>query len=116
MSSILISMNLSHPWVLIRSPIDIEVLRVLRGTTRALTGREVARLVRTGSQPTVNASLRRLNAEGLAHAREAVECTLAHPQSGAPRRPRDRAACRHPRRVRAPPPGRDGRLADPPAH
>jgi predicted nucleotidyltransferase len=69
-------MDLSRPWALIRSPIDMEALRVLRRTTRPLTGREVARLVRTGSQPTVNASLRRLNAEGLVHAEEAGNAYL----------------------------------------
>ncbi len=31
------------------SPIDMEVVLVLRGTTRPLTGREVSRLVRVGS-------------------------------------------------------------------
>ena len=76
MSATLIDMDLSRPWALIRSPIDMEVLRVLRRTTRPLTGREVARLVRTGSQPTVNASLRRLNAEGLVHAEEAGNAYL----------------------------------------
>src|SRR6266436_1902633 len=76
MSAILIAVDLSHPWALIRSPIDMEVLRVLRGTTRPLTGREVARLVSTGSQPTVNAILRRLSAEGLVHAEEAGNAYL----------------------------------------
>jgi predicted nucleotidyltransferase len=69
-------MDLSRPWALIRSPIDMDVLRVLRGTTRPLTGREVARLVRSGSQPTVNASLRRMSAEGLVHAEEAGNAYL----------------------------------------
>jgi len=69
-------MDLSRPWAPIRSPIDMEALRVLRGTTRPLTGREVARLVRTGSQPTVNASLRRLSEEGLVHAVEAGNAYL----------------------------------------
>ena len=54
----------------------MEVLRVLRGTTRPLTGREVARLVRAGSQPTVNASLRRLSEEGLVRAEEAGRAYL----------------------------------------
>jgi predicted nucleotidyltransferase len=72
----LIAMDLSRPWALIRSPIDMEVLSVLRGTTRQLTGREVARLVRAGSQPTVNASLRRLSEEGLVHAGEAGNAYL----------------------------------------
>jgi DNA-binding transcriptional ArsR family regulator len=76
MSGIFIAMDLSRPWAPIRSPIDMEVLRVLRGTTRPLTGREVARLVRAGSQPTVNASLRRLSDEGLVHVEEAGNAYL----------------------------------------
>jgi predicted nucleotidyltransferase len=69
-------MDLSRPWGLVRSPIDMEVLLVLRGTTRPLTGREVARLVRAGSQPTVNVALRRLTDEGLVHADEAGNAYL----------------------------------------
>ena len=66
LSDILIHIvDLSKPWALIRSPIDMAVVMVLHGTTRPLTGREVARLVRTGSQPAVNAVLRRLTDEGL---------------------------------------------------
>lgn len=76
MNAILIEMNLSRPWAPIRSANDMEVLRVLRGTTRPLTGREVARLVRAGSQPTINASLRRLSEEGLVHANEAGNAYL----------------------------------------
>lgn len=76
MSAILIDMDLSRPWAPIRSSIDMEVLRVLRGTTRLLTGRDVARLVRAGSQPTVNASLRRLSDEGLVHVGEAGNAYL----------------------------------------
>ena len=45
-------------------------------TTRPLTGREVARLVRTGSQPTVNAALRRLTEEGILRAQEAGNAYL----------------------------------------
>ncbi|MBA3433142.1 MAG: hypothetical protein H0U08_03510, partial [Actinobacteria bacterium] len=73
---LLIVVDLSRPWALIRSPIDMEVVLVLRGTTRQLTGREVARLVRTGSQPAVNASLRRLAEEGLVHSEEAGNAYL----------------------------------------
>src|SRR5919204_1322467 len=69
-------MDLSRPWAPIRSPVDMEVLRVLCGTTRPLTGREVARLVRAASQPTVNASLRRLSEEGLLRAEEAGNAYL----------------------------------------
>lgn len=76
MSGTLIAMDLSRPWAPIRSPIDMEVLRVLRGTTRPLTGREVARLVRAGSQPSVNASLRRLSEEGLVRVEEAGNAYL----------------------------------------
>jgi predicted nucleotidyltransferase len=68
--------NLSRPWALIRSPIDMEVVLVLRGTLRPLTGREVARLVRAGSQPAVNASLRRLADEGVLRAEEAGNAYL----------------------------------------
>src|SRR5213592_1846777 len=83
----LIAMDLARPWGLIRSSIDTEVLLVLSGTTRPLTGREVARLVRTGSQPAVNASLRRLAEEGLVHAEEAGNAylhTLNREHLGAP--------------------------------
>lgn len=77
MSAMLIdNMNLSRPWALIRSPIDMEVVLVLRGTTRPLTGREVARLVQAGSQPAVNASLRRLAEEGLVRSEEAGNAYL----------------------------------------
>ena len=69
-------MDLSRPWAVIRSPIDMAVLLVLHGTTRALTGRDVARLVRAGSQPTVNASLRRLADEGVVWAAEAGNAYL----------------------------------------
>lgn len=69
-------MHLSRPWALIRSPTDANVLLVLYGTTRPLTGREVARLVRAGSQPTVNASLRRLTDEGVVRAEEAGNAYL----------------------------------------
>jgi predicted nucleotidyltransferase len=83
----LITMDLSRPWALIRSPIDTEVLLVLGGTTRPLTGREVSRLVRTGSQPAVNAALRRLGEEGLVRVEEAGNAflyTLNREHLGAP--------------------------------
>lgn len=69
-------MDVSRPWALIRSPVDMEIVRVLRGTTRPLTGREVARLVRSGSQPTVNGALRRLSEHGLVSAAEAGSAYL----------------------------------------
>src|SRR6266508_2965124 len=69
-------MDLSRPWAPIRSPIDMEVLRVLQGTSRPLTGREVARLVRAGSQPAVNVALRRLAEEGVLRVEEAGNAYL----------------------------------------
>ena len=87
MSVMLLKMDLSRPWALIRSPIDTEVLLVLGGTTRPLTGREVARLVRAGSQPAVNTALRRLAEEGLVRAEEAGNAflhTLNREHLGAP--------------------------------
>lgn len=77
MSAILIdTVDLSRPWAPIRSPLDMEVVLVLRGTTRPLTGREVARLARAGSQPAVNAALRRLAEEGVVRAEEAGNAYL----------------------------------------
>lgn len=70
------AVDLSRPWALIRSPIDMEVVRVICRTTRPMTGREVARLVRAGSQPSVNTSLRRLAAEGVVDAEEAGSAYL----------------------------------------
>ena len=72
----LIVMNLSRPWAVIRTPLDMEVIRVLRGTTRPLTGREVARVAREGSQPAINAALRRLTDEGIVRAEEAGNAYL----------------------------------------
>ncbi len=54
----------------------MEIVLVLRGTTRPLTGREVSRLVRVGSQPAVNASLRRLAEEGVVRSEEAGNAYL----------------------------------------
>lgn len=87
MSGRFIGMDLSRPWALIRSPLDMEVLLVLLGTMRPLTGREVARLVRAGSQPAVNAALRRLTEHGLVRADEAGNAylyTLNREHLGAP--------------------------------
>jgi predicted nucleotidyltransferase len=76
MNATLIDVDLSRPWAPIRSPLDMEVVLVLRGTTRPLTGRDVARLVRRGSQPAVNAALRRLADEGIVRAEEAGNAYL----------------------------------------
>lgn len=69
-------MDVARPWAPIRSRIDMEVVRVLCGITRPLTGRNVARLVRSGSQPAVNAALGRLAEEGIVEAQEAGNAFL----------------------------------------
>ena len=69
-------MNVSRPYAVISSPLDVEVLLVLRRTTRPLTGREVARLVRKGSEAGVRKALARLTAHGLVHAEEAGRAFL----------------------------------------
>ncbi|MSO43876.1 MAG: nucleotidyltransferase domain-containing protein [Thermoleophilia bacterium] len=58
-------MDLGAPYRVIETPFDMEVIRVLSGTTGALSGRRVAGLVRTGSRPTVLRSLNRLAGLGL---------------------------------------------------
>jgi predicted nucleotidyltransferase len=64
-------MDVSRPYAVISSPLDLEVLLVLRRTTRPLTGREVARLVRKGSEAGVRKALARLTRHGLVRAEEA---------------------------------------------
>src|ERR1700730_7233066 len=76
MSAMLIVMDLSRPWAPIRSPIDMDVVRILRRTKRPLTGREVARLSPSRSRPAVNAALRRLAEEGVLRAEEAGNAYL----------------------------------------
>jgi predicted nucleotidyltransferase len=73
---LIVALDLSRPWAPIRSPLDMQVIRVLRGTTRPLTGREVARLAQEGSQPAINAALRRLTEEGVVQAEEAGNAYL----------------------------------------
>ncbi len=70
------TMDVGHPLAFLRSPVDIEVLRVLAGTTLPLTGREVERLVGDRSHFAVSESLRRLAEHGLVHASEAGRANL----------------------------------------
>ena len=69
-------MNVSRPYAVFSAPLDLEVLLVLRGTTRPLTGREVARLVTRGSPTGVQKALRRLASHGIIHAEEAGRALL----------------------------------------
>src|SRR5260370_10064428 len=69
-------MHLARPYTAISPTLDGEVLVVLAGTMRPLTGREVAKLVKRGSQAGVNRTLRRLVEHGVVDAREAGAAIL----------------------------------------
>ncbi len=69
-------MHLAHPYTAVIPTLDGEVLVVLAGTTRPLTGREVAKLVKRGSQAGVNRTLRRLAEHGVVEAQEAGAAIL----------------------------------------
>src|SRR4051794_11299674 len=58
-------MDLAAPHSVVSPTLDGDVLVVLAGTTRPLTGREVARLARRGTPPAIAAVLRRLVHQGL---------------------------------------------------
>ena len=68
--------DLSRPYSALSPTLDVDVLAVLAGTTRPLTGREVARLVRRGSQRGVLSALERLVDQGLVDRREAGRALL----------------------------------------
>lgn len=63
-------MNLSAPHTAVAPKVDGKILIVLSGTTRPLSGREVARLA-GASQNATNLVLRRLVEHGLVHVQEA---------------------------------------------
>jgi predicted nucleotidyltransferase len=69
-------MDLSRPIASVVPSLDGDVLMVLAGTTRPLTGREVSRLVRRGSWSGVRRVLHRLVAQGLVTAQEATPSLL----------------------------------------
>jgi predicted transcriptional regulator len=69
-------MDLAKPYSVFSSPLDIEVLLVLRRTTRRLTGRDVARLASRGSEAGIRKALRRLTAHGIIAAEEAGRAYL----------------------------------------
>lgn len=64
-------MDISRPYSAVAPTVDGEVLVTLARTTGQMTGRQVARLVRRGSQPAVNAALDRLVAQGVVRRAEA---------------------------------------------
>jgi len=69
-------MDVSRPAATLVPSLDAEVLMVLAGTTRPLTGREIGRLVRRGSVAGVHKVLRRLADHGLVDVQEAGTALL----------------------------------------
>ncbi len=69
-------MDLSQPYAAICPSLEGPVLDVLAHTTRPLTGREIARLARRGSERGVRLVLHRLVEHGLVSAQEAGAATL----------------------------------------
>jgi hypothetical protein len=69
-------MDLSRPYSGIASTVEGDVLVALTGTLRPVTGRQVARLVRRGSQPSVNRALDRLVLHGLVRRESAPPAML----------------------------------------
>jgi hypothetical protein len=69
-------MNVSRPYGVISHPLDGAVLHVLAGTTGGLTGRNVARLAKEGTQQGIWKALRRLVDEGVVDQEEAGNANL----------------------------------------
>jgi predicted nucleotidyltransferase len=69
-------MDLSHPYIAICPTLDGPVLEVLAHTSRPLTGRDVARLARRGSERGVLKVLHRLVEQGLVTSYEAGRSLL----------------------------------------
>jgi DNA-binding transcriptional ArsR family regulator len=69
-------MDLTRPYAAISSTLDPGVLTVLAGTTRPLTGREIARLVGRASHSGVMAALERLCDQGIVDREEAGRAFL----------------------------------------
>lgn len=64
-------MDVAFPYTALCPTLDADVLVALAGTSRPLTGRQVARLVKRGSQTGVGRALRRLATQGIVEAQEA---------------------------------------------
>jgi predicted nucleotidyltransferase len=71
------ALDVAFPHSAVSPTLEGDVLVVLAGTTRPLTGREVARLARRGTQPAVAAALNRLVRQGLVH-REEIGGSFLH--------------------------------------
>ena len=69
-------MDVARPYAAVASGVEGEALIVLAGTTAPLTGRQIARLVRRGTSPSVSAALERLSAQGIVHREQAGRAYL----------------------------------------
>jgi predicted nucleotidyltransferase len=69
-------MDVARPYAAVASGVEGEALMVLAGTTAPLTGRQIARLVRRGTSPSVSAALERLSAQGVVHRQQAGRAYL----------------------------------------
>ena len=68
-------MDVARPYSAVVPSLEGDVLVTLAGTRKPMTGREVARLVKTGSQAGVLRALRRLAEQGLVEANDAGRAT-----------------------------------------
>lgn len=69
-------MDVARPHTAIAPGVKGEALVVLAGTTAPLSGRQIARLVRRGTSPSVSAALDRLVEQGLVHRQHAGRAYL----------------------------------------
>lgn len=69
-------MDLGSPHTALIPSLEGEVLMTLSGTRRPLTGRDIARLVRTGSQRGIHLALKRLVVHGIVEAQGAGRAIL----------------------------------------
>lgn len=76
MDGIVSAMDVARPYAALVPTLDGDVVTVLAGTTRPLTGREVARLTGRRAHSGVLDVLRRLNAQGLVRRQEAGRALL----------------------------------------
>lgn len=69
-------MDVARPHTAIAPGVEGEALVVLAGTTAPLSGRQIARLARRGTSPSVSAALDRLVEQGLVHRQHAGRAYL----------------------------------------
>lgn len=68
--------DVARPYATVAPGVEGEVLVVLAGTTAPLTGRQIARLARRGTSPSVSAALDRLVEQGLVYRQHAGRAYL----------------------------------------